>query len=48
MHRLPFHFKSSIVVLAAMIVVGFYVGHKTKEARETSLVQRSAPSEAGI
>ncbi len=48
MHRLPFRFKSIIVVLAGMIAVGFFVGHKTKEARQTSLVQRSAPSEAGI
>lgn len=48
MHQLPFRFKSIIVALVGMIAVGFYVGHKTKEARQTSLVQRIAPSEAGI
>ena len=48
MHRLPFSFKSIIVVLAAMIAVGFYIGHKTKEARQTSLMQRTVPSETGI
>lgn len=48
MHRLPFSFKSIIIVLAAMIAVGFYVGHKTKEVRQTWLVQRDAPPEVGI
>jgi len=31
-----------------MIATGLYVGHKTKEVRQTSLVQRVAPTEAGI
>ncbi|MCH4538919.1 hypothetical protein [Ochrobactrum sp. POC9] len=48
MHHLPFSFKSIAVVLAAMIATGLYVGHKTKEVRQTSLVQRVAPTEAGI
>ncbi|MBJ6721128.1 MULTISPECIES: hypothetical protein [Brucella] len=48
MHHLPFSFKSIVVVLAAMIAAGLYVGHKTKEVRQTSLVQRIAPTEAGI
>lgn len=48
MHNLPFSFKSIIVVLATMIAAGLYVGHKTKEVRQTLLIQRVAPSEAGI
>lgn len=48
MHHLPFSFKSIVVILAAMIAAGLYVGHKTKEVRQTSLVQRIAPTEAGI
>nr|WP_278526036.1 hypothetical protein [Brucella anthropi] len=48
MHHLPFSFKSIVVVLAAMIATGFYVGHKTKEVRQISLDQHVAPSEAGI
>jgi uncharacterized protein (UPF0333 family) len=43
-----FSFKSIIIVLAAMIAAGFYVGHKTKEVCQTSVVQHSALSEAGI
>jgi len=48
MHHLPFSFKSIIIVLAAMIAAGFYVGHKTKEVLQTSVVQYSTLSEAGI
>ncbi len=48
MRHLPFSFKSIVVVLAAMIAAGLYVGHKTKQVRQTSLVQHIVPSEAGI
>lgn len=48
MCRLPFSFRSIIIVLVAMVAAGFYVGHKTKEVRQTSLIQRTVPTEAGI
>ncbi|MBB4092534.1 hypothetical protein HGG72_08835 [Ochrobactrum pecoris] len=48
MRHLPFSFKSIVIILVAMIAAGFYVGHKTKEVRETSLIQRTVPAEADI
>lgn len=48
MRHMPFSCKSIIVVLAVVIAAGFYVGHKTTEVRQTFLIQRAAPSEAGI
>lgn len=48
MRRLPFSFKSIIVIVMATVSVGFFVGHKTKELQQTALSKRAAASEAGI
>lgn len=41
MHHLPFSFKSIVVVLAAMIATGFYVGHKTRKCARPRLISTS-------